>query len=144
MTMPMDSEDLQTEFERLERALARGVAGVPPGALRQRVMSGVQAELHRPAAHNGWWTLAAMVWAAFLWANLSLSAVNRTSFSPPEPLQRAEQVAARINQALPEISAQEARRQALLLDVGAALIPSPQVTSAWPTLHETPAGLSGG
>ena len=119
----MENHDLPPDLQELERDLAGRPRPVPPAALRQRVIGGVRAELRRNGSRNGWTFAAGLAAAVVVWVNLSLSATLATGFGskrggtgPP-----VEKVAEQIQQLLPELSDEEARRQAVLLQAGSDL-----------------------
>lgn len=108
------------ELIRLEQRLERRLAVDPPPELRARVARSVARELRRSSIE--WFSFAGLAAAAFaLWADLSWTASRNTSFLEPAAASDTN-VAAQIRELLPELSAAEARRQAVLLQ-GAAQFP---------------------
>jgi hypothetical protein len=107
--------------------------------LRDRVLQAIEAELvlaapslaESPRARSGGWLSFAAATAAtvLVWVNLSLSAANATSYdlrlsAGPHALDEATR---QIRAVLPEMSEQEARRYAVILQGGADLVPCPDV-----------------
>ena len=125
----MANGQLPGDLERLERLLVQRLREEPLAALHDRVMAGVQETLRRQQSGGGWWTLAAVAAAVLLWLNLSLSATNGTD-GPPwrhaarEPVDRMAQ---QIEQLLPDLPPEEARRLAFLYQSGSGLVPCPEL-----------------
>jgi hypothetical protein len=125
----MEHQQLPPELQQLQEELLAHPRPDPPANLRQRVMDGVCGEL-RP---NGWrarWAFAASLAAAVLvWVNLSLTATRATDCGLrvgylPEVVDETTQQIVRL---LPQISPEEARREALLLQAGSLLPPYPNL-----------------
>ena len=124
----MTNGQLPGDLQRLERRLARRPREGPPAALHGRVMAGVEAALRRQPS-GGWQMLAAAAAAVVLWLNLSLSATNATdgplrARGTREPVER---IARQIEQLLPDLPREEARRYAVLYQSGSELIPCPEL-----------------
>ena len=141
----MNEPELPNELERLERELAERPCPEPSADLRNRVLGTVEAELDgtapRPAESlrtrvSGWLTFATATAATVLvWINLSLGAANASSYDlrlPPQP-HSLDETARQIRELLPEMSEQEARRYAVILEGGADLVPCPDVALDRPT-----------
>jgi len=115
--------ELPPDLKQLERELAERPRAEPPPDLRRRVLGGARVQLRREL-RQGWWAFAASAAAAaVLIVNVSISAVQATDFDLYNGA-RSKQIAEaaqQIRQALPEISEEEARRQAVLLNAGANL-----------------------
>jgi hypothetical protein len=135
----MNEPELPPELERLERALARRPCPGPSAELRDRVLRTIEAELVLAApgqaesarTGSGGWLRFAVATAAtvLVWVNLSMSAANATShdLGPPAGPHALDETARQIAELLPEVSEQEARRYAVVLQGGAELIPCANV-----------------
>ena len=130
----MNEPELPDELERLERELARRPCPGPSADLRDRGIRTVEAELRRaelpPTRAGGWLSFAVATAATVLvWINLSMSAANATSYDPRLPAEphALDETTRQIGELLPEMSEQEARRYAVILEGGADLIPCPDV-----------------
>ncbi len=135
----MNDPGLPRELEHLERALARRPCPEPSAGLRDRVLRTVEAELALAAPRRaeslrnrsgGWLSFAAATVATVLvWVNLSMSAANATSDDrrPPVEPHALDETAQQIRDLLPEMSEQEARRHAVILQGGADLLPCADV-----------------
>ena len=91
-----------------------------PPELRQRILAAVEAEQNRPAATRpARW--AAIVAASLLWLHVAWSAALNTRLESraPSPDEVAA-AAAELQVLVPELSASEARRAALVLHAGLA------------------------
>ena len=135
----MNESELPDELERLERELAERPCPERSADLRDRVLRLVEAELDgaelrraepaRPRA-GGWLSFAAATAATVLvWINLSMSAANATSYDlrlPAGP-HALDETTRQIRELLPEMSEQETRRYAVILQGGADLVPCPDV-----------------
>ena len=126
----MDDLNLSPELERLERELAERPWEEPSAALRARVIGGARTELGRQRRQAGWAYAVAAAAAALVWINLSLTATRATDYrlAPGEPDAAVDALACQIRELLPEVSRQEAVRQAVLLESGSKLAwcPRPQ------------------
>jgi hypothetical protein len=120
--------------DELERALTARPRAEPSKELRHRVRTLVRGELRRPST-VGWWSFAAELAAVMLlWINLSWGAVGETAYNlvtVPDADSWAV-VVKQIEQLAPELSPQDARRQALLMSARAnltsgALAPPPTI-----------------
>ncbi len=124
----MNPPPLPDDLADLERRLAGRPRPDPPAELRSRVLSAVGRARRPPDFGLGWFAAAAAV-LALLAINLSMSVANGArrrlggELSPYEIAASAD----RLHEVLPELSAQEARRQALLLEGRARLTPGAPV-----------------
>jgi hypothetical protein len=140
----METPRLPPDLERLERDLAGRPRPEPSPKLRDRVMRDVRAELEHAVVasaervetervrrqRSGWMTFAAgLALSVLVWLNLSLSAAQATSYEWHRRAgPRSVDVTARqIRKLLPELSPQEARRHALIVQVGSELVECPSV-----------------
>ena len=125
----MANGQLPGDLERLERLLVQRLREEPLAALHDRVMAGVQAALRRQRSGGGWWMIAAVAAAVLLWLNLSLSATNATDGPPRRYAARepVDRMTRQIEQLLPDLSHEEARRQAVLYQSGSGLVPCPEL-----------------
>ena len=120
--------ELPDNLADLERHLAARPFAEPNAALRQRVLTSVRGEL-ASETKSRWRYAATLAAAVLLGANLSLSAALNGSW--PHDSFNADDLdatAARLRQLDSEMSEQEARRQALLLQARSQLtfMPSPE------------------
>jgi hypothetical protein len=124
----MTNWQLPGDLQRLEHRLAGRPREEPLAALRGRVTAGVEAALRRQRS-GGWWMLAAAAAAVLIWLNLSLSATNATdgTLRPRGTREPVEQIARQIEQLLPDLPREEARRHAVLYRSGSELIPCPEL-----------------
>jgi hypothetical protein len=115
--------DLPPDLADLERRLARRNSPPLPGELRQRVLAAVR----RASDGHDFWRFAAGVAAAALLAiNLSMSVANDTDWHLIDaPVPRDTGAAEQLGALLPELSPQEARRQALLMQARSRLHGTP-------------------
>jgi hypothetical protein len=124
----MNDWQLPPELENLERELTSRHAPLPPVEFRQRITSTMRNRLRRERRQDFWNFAAAAAIVAGVWLNLSMSAVSETDFhfhlSDNRPL--IEQTTKEIQKLLPEMSAEDAHREALLLCVGGNLVMSPR------------------
>ena len=108
---------LPSDLADLERRLAGRSTPAEPAGLRGRVLRAVADELRARRASR-WWVFAGQAAAVVLLGiNLAFSAAQVTIIRPARAAggESIELAAGRIREALPELSAREARRQALLL-----------------------------
>jgi hypothetical protein len=140
----MTNGQLPGDLQRLERRLAQRPREEPPAALHGRVIASVEAALRRQPSGGGWRMLAAAAAAVLIWLNLSLSATNATDgpLRPRGTREPVERIARQIEQLLPDLPREEARRHAVLYQSGCELVPCPQV-SARPLSDPTLAGPPG-
>jgi hypothetical protein len=131
----MNEPELPDELERLERELAERPCPEPSADLRDRVLRLVEASLDgaelrraepaRPRA-GGWLSFAVATAATVLvWINLSMSAANATSYDLrlPAETDAVDETARQIRRLLPEMSEQESRRYAMILQGSGDLVP---------------------
>jgi hypothetical protein len=90
-----------------------------PPELRGRVLAAVEAELARRPAGSRLARWAALVAASVLWLHVSWSAAMNTRLESRAPSSaEVAAAAAELQDLVPELSASEARRIALVLQVG--------------------------
>jgi hypothetical protein len=121
----MSPLDLPDDLADLERRLAQRHRPEPAGDLRRRVLAAVRAA---GSEGNGFWRFAAAVAAAALLAiNLSMSVAADTDWhlGDTNPPPSAHAVARRLQEVLPDLPPDEARRQALLQAGRSRLTPTP-------------------
>jgi hypothetical protein len=121
----MFDEPLTPDIEQFESKLSAAFAHDPPPALRSRVVAAVRGELRRKRATDRW--KRAMVIAATLlvWANLtfcaySLSGVRYQREGAGLPV---DQMARELRKIAPELSREEAYRQALAMSANSNIFP---------------------
>jgi hypothetical protein len=116
----MESWEISSELERLERLLASGPRPVPSAALRQRVLGDVQGELCGRARLRRWRFAAAFAATVLMALGLSLGVMQASGFalqqdrSPPT----LSEIAWRLQQISPGLSREESLRQASLRQIG--------------------------
>jgi hypothetical protein len=122
-----DERDLPPELEQLAARLRELPS--PASELRGRVLGEVRRELRREAAGSAWWYAGAVAASVLLLLNLSMSAARVTDFHlrPAARPPADARAVARIQQLAPELSPQEARRQAALLSVDLQFAYAPPV-----------------
>jgi hypothetical protein len=124
----MNPPPLPDDLADLERRLADRPRPDPPAELRSRVLSAVSRAGPPTDVGFGWFTAAAAV-LALLAINLSMSVANGSGWrlgGEPSPYEIAARVD-RLHEVPPELTEQEARRQALLLEGRARLTPGAPV-----------------
>jgi hypothetical protein len=116
----MEPWELSPELQQLERDLAHRPLPGAPAVLRQRILDDLGSRRRTERARDRWQFAAAVAAAALLWLNLSMSATQATDFGfrPAGPSDSIEPTARQIGRLVPEFSADEARRQAVLLRAG--------------------------
>jgi hypothetical protein len=131
----MDDLDLSPELRELERALAARPRPAPPAELRDRVIGQMQVGLRRNGPRSRWSFVAAVAVAAAVWINLSLSATLTTDFDRRShgAASPVGQVAEEIRLLLPELSENEALRQAVMLRATSNMPPAVPWPKAPPT-----------
>ena len=125
----MEDWTLPPELQQLERDLCCRSLPDASGDMRYNVIKEVRGLMQNEARRSRWQFGIGVAAAALLWLNLSISATQATNFG----LQWREndpsiEVAAEVIQRLvPELSAQEARREAFLMRVTFRMIPYPSL-----------------
>jgi hypothetical protein len=110
--------ELPDDLAELERRLAARPRGEPDAAFRQRLLASVSDELQRDrrrAANGAWRFAAALAAAVLLGAYLSMSAALNMDGRRGDDGGEITAAAKRLQQLDPDMSEQEARRQALML-----------------------------
>ena len=128
----METWQLPDELQELERVLAGRPLPGPSAGLREKVLGGVRRRMP-PERWAARWRFAMTAAAgAIVWLNLSLAATRATDcgLRPAGPDQSIETACRQIEQLLPELSPQEARRQAILLCSGSTLVLCPDLSSS--------------
>ncbi len=123
----MNHPELPPDLSALEADLAgRTLPDAPPG-LRDRILAVAErAQAERLASRRSWATFLGGLAAAFLVAaNLALGAVNATTFLKARARGQVgtAALAQQIQEAVPELSAEEARCRAVLHQAGSRLGP---------------------
>jgi hypothetical protein len=126
----MNDYQLPPELESLEHELAARSTARPAAELRQKITSGVHNCLHRERRLDFWRFAGAAALVAAVWLNLSLSAVRETNFhfQLADHRPSIEQTAREIQKLLPEMSAEDARREAVLLSASTNLLMYPKIS----------------
>jgi hypothetical protein len=120
---------LPPELAPLEQELAARPRGQPSAQLKERCLHSLRAELRRQQAGSRWAFAVAVAATVLVGLNLSLSASQATDFGfqLDGRQQSVERTAEEIRRLLPDLSPQEAMRQAALLRAGADIVPCPSV-----------------
>ena len=125
----MEDMPLSPELLRIEKELAARPRGEPSEQSRARCLDGLQAELRRQRAGSRWPFAVAIAASVLLGLNLSLSATQATDFGFRRSTQHlsSEKLAGEIRELLPDLSSEEAMRQAMLMRTASSLVPCPKV-----------------
>lgn len=125
----MSEGNLPAELAELEAELQKALAGSPGVSLRSRVLAAMRGEVRaqplRPRRGVTLSFLAGTAAAALLWLNLSMSLVNNTwrvALAPPQD--GVEELAARMRTLMPELTVEEAHRQAATALARSVLAPA--------------------
>jgi hypothetical protein len=117
----MENFELPEDLAELESRLAGRPRLEPGTTFRDRLLAAVRQELQDGIAVPGWaasWQFAAAVAAiVVLWANFSMSIANDTNWrlaADPESVD-TKALAAELRKLFPDMSEQEANRQALVV-----------------------------
>ena len=111
---------LPDELRQLEEELIASRSSEPPTELRDRVLGEVQHALAvelRVSLRQSRWAFAVAVAASVLvWMNMSISATTATDCRAQltSPAAEIDRLAAEIHELLPELSAEDARRQTII------------------------------
>ena len=127
----MANWQLPEDLERLEHRLMQRPREEPSVALRDRVMVSVPTALRRQRSGGTWRMFAAVAAGVLIWLNLSFSAANATggTLRPRSTRESVDRMARQIEQLLPELSHEEARRHAIGYRSGSELVPCPEVSA---------------
>jgi hypothetical protein len=128
----MEAWQLSAELEELERALAARPLPGPSARLRQKVRGDVRRRALPERRRSRWRFAVTVAAAALFWLNLSLAATRVTDFGLRRngPGESIEAACRQLKRLVPELSAEESRRQAILLRAGSTLIPCPDLSSS--------------
>jgi hypothetical protein len=126
----MGDMQLPSDLEQLERDLAERWLPAASSNLRERVLTDLRTRLRAERSRSRWQFALAVAATVLLWMNLSMSATQATDFGfhPGEPAESVETIAKQIEQLVPELSPEDARREAILLRAGASLICLPDLS----------------
>jgi hypothetical protein len=118
--------ELPPDLLDLEHRLANR-AGATPTALRARILAALGREASRPTPDSGWRWLLATAALVLVALNFTMSVVANMDWRAARPLPAGDvEAAARQIQGLaPEMSRQDAYRQAIVLRAGARMAPGP-------------------
>ena len=132
---------LPPELEGLERLLAARERRQPPPEMKQRLLFGVRAELHRSQDSSRWAFAVAVAATVLVWLNLSLCATQATDcgLALRGPHQPVEDQAEQIRQLLPDLPPREAMRQAVLLRAATGVTPCPRLSGNYVALGKSDA-----
>lgn len=125
----MEDCTLPSELQQLERDLFQRSLPDASEGLRQRVLDDMRIRLRNERRRSRWQFGIGVAAAALLWLNLSLSVTQATNFGLQwrENDPSIEVAAEEIQRLVPELSAQEARREAFLMRVTFRMIPYPSL-----------------
>ena len=120
---------LPPDLQRLEQDLAARERPQPPDLVKQRLLCSVRTELHRSRTRGRWAFTLAMAATVLVWLNLSISATQATDcgLGLKAPHQSVRSHVEQIHQLLPDLSPQEATRQAVLLRAGSGVVLCPKL-----------------
>jgi len=126
----MDEWQLSAELEELERTLAGRQLPEHSADLRQRVLGDVWRRVPSEQRRSRWRFAVTVAAGVMFWLNLSLVATHATDcgFRTSVPGEPIETTCEQIEKLCPELSPREARRQAILLRAGTALVPCPDLS----------------
>lgn len=127
----MKDDDIPPELVQLEHELAMRPRSEPSADLRRRIVAlPNQLEPLSPDPLSFVETALAFAAAVLLCVNLSMTLANQTDYGlgPRFDEKRLTAAAEQIAKLLPDESPREAFRQALILDAGSYLIPSPRAS----------------
>jgi hypothetical protein len=129
----MEDCTLSAELQQLECDLSNRLILEASAGLRQRVLDDLRSRLRRERSRSRWQFALAVAATVLLWINLSMSATQATDYRLrlDGDNRTIEETADEIQRWAPELSAPEARREALLLQASSRLIPYPTM----PTGH---------
>ncbi|OAI48669.1 hypothetical protein AYO44_06815 [Planctomycetaceae bacterium SCGC AG-212-F19] len=134
----MEHPELTPELADLETALVHDLPAAPAG-LRNRVLMAVRKELavvrppHSPGTSWSWYA-AGVAAACLLALNLFLITGNNLAGRPVGP--RAAALVQQVLEAVPELTPEEARSQALLYSAGGRFpLPAPLVAPPHPRVR---------
>lgn len=135
----MQAWQLPSELQQLESDLSNRSLGEVSATLRRKVLDDVRSQLRIERSHARWQFAAAVAAVVLVWMNLSMSAIQATDFGfrCHEPSESIETIVQRIQQLVPDISAGEAQRQAILLRAGSNLVCYPDLSRNYDTLNRT-------
>ena len=140
----METPQLPSDLENLEKLLADRERPEPSADLKQRVIRRVEAELScaklAPNHTNGWWAFVAVTAASLvLLLNFSMSAVRATDHDLRlgVNVQEYDDSVRQIREMLPELSDREVMRHAVAIQAGSSLSRFPIVALRDPSRRFT-------
>jgi hypothetical protein len=124
-----DSWELPSELRQLEQDLVARSRSRAIEDLRPRILGDLRSRLRTERSHSRWQFALAVAVVVLVWLNLSISATQATDCGlrlngPSGPIQT---VADEIHRLVPDLSPEEARRQAVLLQAGSRLVCTPSM-----------------
>jgi hypothetical protein len=124
-----DSWELSPELRQLEQDLIVRSRSRAVEDLRPRILGDLHGRLRTERKSSRWQFALAVAVVVLVWLNLSISATQATDCGlrlngPSRPIQT---VADEIHQLVPDLSPEEARRQAMLLQAGSRLVCAPNM-----------------
>jgi hypothetical protein len=132
----MDNWQLPSDLQRLECELGSRSLPSASAQLRQRVLDDLRTSLRAERSRANWRFAAAVAATMLVWMNFSMSATQATDFgfrrnaglTETATTESIESTAEQICQLAPEFSLEDARREAILMQAGATIVPLPDVT----------------
>jgi hypothetical protein len=133
-----DHFPLPPELRRLEQELATRSRGQPSAQLKERCLGSLRIELRRQQASSRWAFAVGTAATVLVGLNLSLSASQATDYGlrPGGRQQSVNGTTEEIRRVLPDIPAQEAKRQALLLQASHGLVLCPNVPAKYMSIEK--------
>jgi hypothetical protein len=130
----MEEGPLSIELQELEGALASRPLSGPSALLREKVLGEVRRRATLERGRSRWRFAVAAAAGVLLWLNLSLVATHTTDcgLRQDNPGESLETACRHIEKLVPGLSPEEARRQAILLRAGSALVPCPDLARPFP------------
>jgi hypothetical protein len=124
-----DSWELPSELRQLEQDLIARSRSRAFEDLRPRILGDLRSRLRIEHRSSRWQFALAVAVVVLVWLNLSISATQATDCGlrldgPSGPIQT---VADEIHRLVPDLSPEEARRQAVLLQAGSRLVCAPRI-----------------
>jgi hypothetical protein len=124
-----DNGDLPSELQQLERDLIEHSRRRTSDDLRPRILGDLRSRLRAEQLRSRWQFALAVALVVLVWMNLSISATQATDFGlrPATPPENVETIAEQIRQLAPELSPEESRREAILMQCSSTLVCYPRL-----------------
>jgi hypothetical protein len=126
-----DSWELPSELRQIEQDLIARSRSRAVEDLRPRILGDLRSRLRAERLRAHWQFALAVAVVVLVWLNLSISATQATDcglrlHGPSGPIQT---VADEIHRLVPDLSPEESRRQAVLLQAGSHLVCAPRMST---------------